>query len=65
MCQVVMFNSRKKKIAKDDRKMVEQINDPHLVELYTAIKTYVLENMFWWPSIMSSNNLIKTQKVME
>ena len=42
-----MFNSRKKKIAKDDRKMVEQINDPHLVELYTAIKTYVLENMFW------------------
>ena len=23
--------------------MVEQISDPHLVELYTAIKAYVLE----------------------
>ena len=45
--------------------MVEQISDPHLVELYTAIKTYVLENMFWWPSIISSNNLIKMQKAME
>lgn len=46
MYQVVMFNSRKK-IANDDRKMVEQISDPHFVELYTAIKTYVLENIFW------------------
>lgn len=59
-----MFNSRKK-IANDDRKMVEQISDPHFVELYTAIKTYVLENIFWWPSIISSNNLIKMQKIME
>ena len=45
--------------------MVEQISDPQLVELYTAIKTYVLENMFWWPSIISSNNLTKMQKAME
>jgi len=62
--QVVKFNSRKK-TANDNRKMVEQISDPHLVELYTAIKAYVLENIFWWPSIISSNNLIKMQKIME